>query len=48
MKKALVLGATGQLGCYRALALKDKGYDVIAVGRRISDGGFLQQKELIL
>lgn len=44
MKKALVLGATGQLGCYSALALKDKGYDVIAVGRRISDGGFFATK----
>ena len=40
MKNALVLGATGQLGCYSALALKDAGYNVIAVGRRESDGGF--------
>lgn len=40
MKNALVLGATGQLGCYSALALKDAGYNVIAVGRRDSDGGF--------
>jgi len=40
MKKAIVLGATGQLGCYSALALKDEGYDVVAVGRRASDGGF--------
>ena len=40
MKKAIVLGATGQLGCYSALALKRNNYDVIAVGRRTSDGGF--------
>lgn len=40
MKKAIVFGATGQLGCYSALALKDDGYDVVAVGRRKSDGGF--------
>lgn len=40
MKKAIVFGATGQLGCYSALALKDEGYDVVAVGRRKSDGGF--------
>lgn len=40
MKKALVFGATGQLGCYSALALKDAGYDVVAAGRRKSDNGF--------
>lgn len=44
MKKAIVFGATGQLGCYSALALKDAGYDVIAVGRRNSDGGFFATK----
>lgn len=40
MRKAIVFGATGQLGCYSALALKNDGYDVVAVGRRKSDGGF--------
>lgn len=40
MKKAIVFGATGQLGCYSALALKDDGFDVVAVGRRTSDRGF--------
>lgn len=44
MKKAIVFGATGQLGCYSALALKENGYDVIAVGRRKSDGGFFASK----
>lgn len=44
MKKAIVFGATGQLGCYSALALKDNNYDVIAVGRRSSDGGFFASK----
>ena len=44
MKKAIVFGATGQLGCYSALALKDAGYDVVAVGRRLSDGGFFKTK----
>ena len=44
MKRAIVFGATGQLGCYSALALKSSGYDVVAVGRRISDGGFFQTK----
>lgn len=46
MKKAIVFGATGQLGCYSALALKEAGYDVIAVGRRHSDGGFFATKEI--
>ena len=44
MKKAIVFGATGQLGCYSALALKEDGYDVVAVGRRKSDGGFFATK----
>jgi len=44
MKRAIVFGATGQLGCYSALALKENGYDVFAVGRRKSDGGFFETK----
>lgn len=46
MKKAIVFGATGQLGCYSALALKKNGYDTVAVGRRISDGGFFATKDI--
>lgn len=46
MKKAIVLGATGQLGCYSALALKEDGFDVIAVGRRTSDGGFFASRDI--
>lgn len=42
MKKALVFGVTGQLGCYSALALKNAGFDVVAVGRRISDNDFFK------
>ncbi len=44
MKKAIVFGATGQLGCYSALALSDAGYEVVAVGRRMTDGGFFESK----
>ena len=33
MKNAVVFGATGQLGCYSAIALKEDGYNVYAVGR---------------
>ena len=43
MKKAIVLGATGQLGCYSALSLSENGYEVIAVGRRNSDGTLVQR-----
>ena len=46
MKRAVVFGATGQLGCYSALALKGNGYDVVAVGRRMSDGGFFSTKDI--
>ena len=38
--RVVVLGATGFLGAYSCLALRDAGYDVVAVGRRQSDGGF--------
>ena len=44
IKKILVLGATGHLGAYTALHLKDLGYDVIAVGHRHSDNGFFETK----
>ena len=44
MKKVIVFGATGQLGCYSALALKEAGYDVTALGRRSSDNGFFATK----
>lgn len=39
----LVLGATGNLGAYSALALKQAGFNVIAAGKRISDNGFFAQ-----
>lgn len=42
MKNVVVFGATGQLGCYSALALKEAGYKVYAVGRRGSDNGFFK------
>lgn len=44
IKKILVLGATGHLGAYTALHLKDLGYDVVAVGHRHSDNGFFATK----
>ncbi|MDR1785784.1 MAG: NAD(P)-dependent oxidoreductase [Spirochaetaceae bacterium] len=43
MKKILIFGATGTVGAYSALYLKDKGYDIIASGRRKSDNGFFHE-----
>lgn len=40
MKKTVVFGATGKVGCYTALYLKEMGYEVLAVGKRSSDNGF--------
>ena len=42
--KVLVLGATGNLGAYSALALKDAGFEVVAVGKRKSDNGFFEER----
>jgi UDP-glucose 4-epimerase len=44
MKKVLLFGATGQIGSNVAVYLKDKGYDVVAVCHRSSDGGFFATK----
>lgn len=41
-RKVLVFGATGNLGAYSAVALKNAGYDVIAAGKRKSDNGFYE------
>lgn len=40
MKRIIVFGATGNLGAYTAVYLKNEGFDVIAVGGRKSDNGF--------
>lgn len=41
-KKVLVLGATGNLGAYSTMALKETGFDVIAAGKRKSDNNFFK------
>lgn len=43
-KRIVVFGATGNIGAYSAVHLKEQGYDVIAVGRRASDNGFFATK----
>lgn len=40
MKRIILFGATGAVGAYTAIALKDLGYDIVAVGKRTSDNGF--------
>lgn len=42
MEKVIIFGATGTVGCYAALHLKEMGYEVIAVGLRDSDGSFFR------
>jgi len=39
-KRVVVFGATGGVGAYLSLYLADKGYQVLAVGRRDNDNGF--------
>lgn len=43
MKRVVVLGATGNIGGYLTLHLKECGYEVIACGKRASDNGFFAQ-----
>lgn len=43
-KTVLVLGATGNLGAYSAIALKNAGYNVIAHGHRKSDNDFFTEQ----
>lgn len=40
MKKIIVFGATGNLGAYISLHMKQQGYDVVAVGMRKNDNNF--------
>lgn len=42
MKTILIFGATGTIGAYASLYLREKGYNIIAIGRRNSDGGFFE------
>lgn len=39
-KNVMVFGATGTVGAYTCLYLKEKGYSVVAVGHRLTDNGF--------
>ena len=40
MKTIVIFGATGNLGAYIAIDLKEHGYHVVAAGHRKSDNGF--------
>lgn len=40
MKKVIILGATGTVGAYLTVELNKMGYEVYAVGKRISDNDF--------
>jgi len=41
-KNIVIFGATGGVGAYTALYLKENGYNVFAVGHRKSDNGFFK------
>lgn len=44
MRKIIIFGATGLVGAYSSVILKEHGYDIVAVGRRESDNGFYASK----
>jgi UDP-glucose 4-epimerase len=44
--KIIIFGATGKVGCYTSLYLKEMGYDIVAVGRRSSDNGFFADYDI--
>lgn len=46
-KKIVIFGATGLVGAYTAMAMKESGYDVIAVGKRKSDNNFFAENGMI-
>jgi len=43
MKTVVVFGATGTVGAYTCMHLKECGYCVVAVGHRETDNGFFEQ-----
>lgn len=43
MKTVVVFGATGNLGAYVSMKLKDDGYNVVAIGGRKNDNGFFAE-----
>lgn len=43
METILIFGATGTVGAYSSLRLKNLGYNVIAVGHRKTDNGFFEE-----
>lgn len=46
-KRAIIFGATGQDGSYLAEQLLEKGYEVVGVARRRSNGGFPTLKDAV-
>ena len=42
-----MFGATGNLGAYIAVHLKQQGYNVIAVGHRNNDNGFFADRGML-
>lgn len=45
-KTVVLFGATGTVGAYTALYLREMGYHVFAVGHRKSDNGFFADYQI--
>lgn len=46
MKRIVIFGATGSVGAYTAVHLKELGHEVIAVGKRSTDNGFFEERDI--
>lgn len=46
MKTILIFGATGTIGAYTTIYLKNRGYNVVAIGRRTWDNGFFEENQI--
>jgi UDP-glucose 4-epimerase len=46
MKNIIIFGATGAIGAYTTIDLKENGYNIIAVGQRKSDNGFFNDYDI--
>jgi UDP-glucose 4-epimerase len=47
MKNIVIFGATGTIGLYTAIELKNQGYKVFAVGRRIDSNKFFKENDIV-
>jgi UDP-glucose 4-epimerase len=46
VKNVVIFGATGTIGVYTSVALKEKGYNIFAVGRRNDQNNFFKEYDI--